>query len=248
MRPVAPPDWVRAADLGHVIVIVNYLTGGHYTLSGQACDLWRALAATGDADTVTLRIDALRIDIVDQMMCRGLLTETPTAHPWLPPPVTSSTASWGTVERDACLLRLPPTARRWRIRGALALLATLTVRGAGRSGRCLARLLTWLRFATRHGQAASVEQALSALNGVRHASRFFPARVACLEESVAAALTLTLAGYQATWCHGVAADPIRLHAWIEVKGKRVGEPASTEMFTPIMRIPSSGDDAARRSI
>lgn len=241
MRSVAPPNWVRAADLGHVIVIVNYLTGGHYTLSGQACDLWRALATTGDADTV-----ALRIDIVDQMMCHGLLTETPTAQPWLPPPVTFSTASWGTIEREACLPRLPPTSRRWRICGMLALLATLAVRGAGRSGSCFARLHVLLRFATRYGQLASGEQALSALNGVRHAGRLFFARVACLEESVAAVLTLTLAGYRATWCHGVAADPIRLHAWIEAEGKRVGEPPSTELFTPLMRIPSSGDGAARR--
>jgi hypothetical protein len=28
--------------------------------------------------------------------------------------------------------------------------------------------------------------------------------------------------------------------------ERVGEPASTELFTPIMRIPSGRDDAARR--
>lgn len=191
MRPVAPPDWVRAADLGSVIVIVNYLTGGHCTLSGQACDLWRALATTGDADTA-----ALAIDIVDQMMCRGLLTEVPTAQPWPPSPVTFSTASWGTVER--------------------------------------------------YGRPAGDEQALFALNGVRYAARLFPARIACLEESVAAMLSLTLAGYRACWCHGVAADPLRLHAWVEADGKRVGEPASTGLFTPIMRVPSGGDDAARR--
>lgn len=87
---------------------------------------------------------------------------------------------------------------------------------------------------------------LSALHVVRHAARFFPARVACLEESVSAMLTLSLAGYRASWCHGVAADPLRLHAWIEADGKRVGEPASTELFTPIMRIPPGRDDAVRR--
>ncbi|MGQ0777106.1 MAG: lasso peptide biosynthesis B2 protein [Pseudonocardiales bacterium] len=80
----------------------------------------------------------------------------------------------------------------------------------------------------------------------RAAASFFPARIACLEESVAAMLALGLAGYRASWCHGVAADPLRLHAWIEAGGKRVGEPASTELFTPIMRIPSGGDEAARR--
>lgn len=59
-------------------------------------------------------------------------------------------------------------------------------------------------------------------------------------------LALALAGYRASWCHGVAADPLRLHAWIEADSKPVGEPASTELFTPIMRIPSRDDEATRR--
>ena len=112
MRPVAPPDGIRAADLGSVIVIVNYLTGGHYTLSGQAGDLWRALATTGDADTA-----ALGIDIVNQLMRCGLLAEVSAAQPGPPLPVTSSTASGGTIERDACLPRLPPPPHRWRTLG-----------------------------------------------------------------------------------------------------------------------------------
>ncbi len=56
MRPVAPPSWICAADAGPVIVIVNYRTGGHCTLSGPARDLWRALAATGDADPAIIGI------------------------------------------------------------------------------------------------------------------------------------------------------------------------------------------------
>lgn len=241
MIPVALPDYVRAADLGPVIVIVNYRTGSHYTLSGQAGDLWRALGATGDVDTA-----ALRIDIVNQLMCCGLLTEAPTAQPWPPSPRVFSTATWGTVERAACLPPLPPTSLKWRIHGTLALLLMLAVRTAGRPDRRFARMLTLLRLATGFGRPASDEQALSALYGVRHAAGFFPARIACLEESVAAMLTLALAGYRASWCHGVTADPLRLHAWIEADGKPVGEPGSTELFTPIMCIPSGGRDAARR--
>lgn len=244
MRPVAPPDWVGTINLGPVIVVVNYVTGGHHTLSEQARDLWRMLATTGNADTATAATPAT--DIVKQLMCRGLLAEVPNARPWPPSPVGVCAPSWGTIEQAACLPRLPPTSRRWRIRGVFALLATLTAREAGRSRSRFVRLLALLRFATRYGRPASSEQALSALQGVRHAARFFPARIACLEESVAAMLALTLAGYQASWCHGVAADPLRLHAWIEAYGKAVGEPASTELFTPIMRIPSGWDNAARR--
>ncbi|MGH3831417.1 MAG: lasso peptide biosynthesis B2 protein [Pseudonocardiaceae bacterium] len=224
-----------------MIVVVNYLAGGHYTLCEQARDLWRALATTGDADTTILAIT-----ILDEMMRRGLLAEVPTARPWPPFPVGVSAPSWGTVERAACLPQLPPTSRRWRMLGTFALLATLTAREAGRSGSRFTRVLALLRFATRHGRPASSEQALSALHGVQHAARLFPARIACLEESAAAMLTLALAGYRASWCHGVAADPLRLHAWIEANGKPVDEPASTELFTPIMRIPPDRDDAVRR--
>ncbi|MGH3907810.1 MAG: lasso peptide biosynthesis B2 protein [Pseudonocardiaceae bacterium] len=221
-----------------MIVIVNYRTGGHCTLSGPAADLWRTLAATGDADPAIIGIPATAI--VNQMIRRNLLTEITTARPWAPCPVTVSAASWGTIERDACLAPLPPTPRKWQVRGAVALLATLTVRETGRPSRRFARMLALLRLTARYGHPASDQQALYALHGVRHAARFLPARIACLEESVATMLTLTTAGYQASWCHGVAADPIRLHAWVEADGERVGEPASTGLFTPIMRIQSAG--------
>jgi hypothetical protein len=37
-----------------------------------------------------------------------------------------------------------------------------------------------------------------------------PARIACLEESVAAMVALALAGRQADWRHGIASDPVRM--------------------------------------
>lgn len=63
-------------------------------------------------------------------------------------------------------------------------------------------------------------------------------RVACLEESVAAALALTLLGRRVRWCHGVITDPIRLHAWIEVEGRPVAEPDSTQRCTALLTIPT----------
>ncbi|WP_240801398.1 lasso peptide biosynthesis B2 protein [Streptomyces sp. A1136] len=42
-----------------------------------------------------------------------------------------------------------------------------------------------------------------------------PARWACLEQSTAGTLLPDAAGRRAEWRHGIAADPVRLHAWIE---------------------------------
>ncbi|MFE7558353.1 lasso peptide biosynthesis B2 protein [Kitasatospora sp. NPDC057500] len=38
-----------------------------------------------------------------------------------------------------------------------------------------------------------------------------------------------------TWCHGIAADPVRLHAWVQTEdGTRVGEPDSTLAYAPLL--------------
>lgn len=58
-------------------------------------------------------------------------------------------------------------------------------------------------------------------------------RWACLEESTAAAVLLAISGRRAEWRHGVATDPIRLHAWIaDPEGQPVEEPADTALYTP----------------
>ncbi len=67
---------------------------------------------------------------------------------------------------------------------------------------------------------------------------FSPVRVACLEESVAATLVLAAFGRGVRWCHGVIADPIRLHAWIEAEGHPVAEPDSTRRCTALLTIPT----------
>ncbi len=73
---------------------------------------------------------------------------------------------------------------------------------------------------------------------MRRFGLFSPMRVACLEESVAAALALALLGRGVRWCHGVIADPIRLHAWIEAEGRPVAEPDSTRRCTALLTIPT----------
>jgi hypothetical protein len=62
--------------------------------------------------------------------------------------------------------------------------------------------------------------------------------VACLEESAAVAVLLAASRHRVTWCHGAAADPVRLHAWVETDdGHRVAEPPSTARFAQLRAIP-----------
>lgn len=93
--------------------------------------------------------------------------------------------------------------------------------------------------ATRPGTAASADEAEAALRAVRWTAQFVPARMACLEESVAASVALALAGRHADWRHGIASDPVRMHAWIEARGRAVGEPAETSCYTPLIRLAAS---------
>jgi hypothetical protein len=55
-------------------------------------------------------------------------------------------------------------------------------------------------------------------------------------------VALSLAGRRADWRHGIASDPVRMHAWIEAGGQPVGEPASTRAYTPLIRLPQPGPE------
>ncbi|WP_432060708.1 lasso peptide biosynthesis B2 protein [Streptomyces sp. S1] len=50
-------------------------------------------------------------------------------------------------------------------------------------------------------------------------------------------LLLAMRRLSVTWCHGVAPDPVRLHAWVQtVDGALVAEPESTRSCTPVLVI------------
>jgi hypothetical protein len=45
---------------------------------------------------------------------------------------------------------------------------------------------------------------------------------------------LAALGKRARWCHGIATDPVRLHAWLAGRnGDPVEEPSSTALYTVI---------------
>ncbi|RKS07190.1 transglutaminase superfamily protein [Nocardiopsis sp. Huas11] len=101
------------------------------------------------------------------------------------------------------------------------------------------RMLRLVEAASRrHHRPADMHEAEKAVHAVRDLGLFSPVHVACLEESVAAVLILAMRGHGACWRHGVVADPIRLHAWIEVEGWPVAEPDSTQRCAALLTIPS----------
>ncbi|WP_138506229.1 lasso peptide biosynthesis B2 protein [Nostoc sp. PA-18-2419] len=72
------------------------------------------------------------------------------------------------------------------------------------------------RFCSRE---IGIDEANIAWAAVRKSSFFFSGRVACLELSLAFVLFALTKRLSATWCVGVAADPFRAHAWVEIDGK-----------------------------
>ena len=92
--------------------------------------------------------------------------------------------------------------------------------------------------ATRVGRAATVAEAKSALRAVRRVARYFPAKVACMLRGIDERGRRS--GFQRRhvgWRHGIASDPVRMHAWTEVDGQPVGEPPSTSRYTPLICLP-----------
>lgn len=156
----------------------------------------------------------------------------------MPPPDGSvvrhdgSVSSWGTLEVPAVLPGAAPVPLRWRLGAVPAVLVTASVGLAGpRRGR-FSRLVRLARVG-RSLRPAQDAQAKHAVRAVRWASLLIPARWACLEQSAAAAVLLAAAGLRAEWRHGIATDPVRLHAWIaDLDGQPVEEPADTNLYTP----------------
>lgn len=147
---------------------------------------------------------------------------------------------WGTAEAAAVIV--PPAAGTswwWRAAATLTIALTLATRQAGPAATAFRRLHALTRIGRRF-PAATTAQTRTAVRAVRYASRWWPARVACLEESVAAALLLAARGRRACWRHGVTTDPIRLHAWLAgPDGRPVEEPPATGRYVPIFERPFS---------
>jgi len=93
-----------------------------------------------------------------------------------------------------------------------------------------------LEFLCRGATPATADQALEARQAVVSVS-LRCAGQACLQRSIAVALLCRFRGAWPTWCTGVRTSPFAAHAWIEVAGRPVGEPATTGHYRPLLVVP-----------
>ncbi|WP_308820158.1 lasso peptide biosynthesis B2 protein [Pseudonocardia alni] len=230
---VRPPE-VRAADLGHTVVLLHEGTGAVRALLGAHREAFLALEAIGTPARGT-EAEALTVSLPDAGFLRPARTGTAPA-PVVVVPATGP--SWGTQEAPGALPEHGPPSLVWAPVAVCALATVLLVRAVGRRTHAFCRLLRLVRIATWMARRPARDtQVVAVLNCVRVIGGVSPVRTACLEETVAAMLALAVTGRRAGWCHGIAADPIRLHAWLSLDGCPVGEPASTLRFTPLIQLP-----------
>ncbi|WP_445402455.1 lasso peptide biosynthesis B2 protein [Streptomyces sp. LE64] len=223
------PGYVRSVDFEHVLVLLDYRTGRVQCLLPAAAELWHEAAATG-------RLDGMEPTLATRLLDAGLLVPTTAPTPWpLPVSAKAPLASWGGTEHTAGTTRpgvaCSPTA-------VAALGTVLGIIRAGTRHTAMHRLTTVIKHAaTAVRRPATPTEAALAVNAVRRAGWYSPTRTACLEESAAAVLLLASRRLSVTWCHGVAPDPVRLHAWIQTEdGAPAAEPPSTLSFTPALTI------------
>ncbi|MEV8553774.1 lasso peptide biosynthesis B2 protein [Streptomyces glaucescens] len=98
----------------------------------------------------------------------------------------------------------------------------------------VARLRVAVLRAVRRGAAlATHRQALRARRDVTGSSTLCAGRY-CLQRSLATALLCRMLGTWPTWCSGVRTPPFSAHARVEAEGRRVGEPADTASYRPLL--------------
>lgn len=231
-RFVTAPTHIRCVDFGHVAVLVDYRTGRVQCLLPAAAARWREAAGTGC-------LDGMPEALAKSLLAVGLLTPTALATPWeVPPPASTSVASWGSAEFPAGAQRPSPVRLPRALSAASALVAVFALGHAGRPATAMHRVSRLIASATAMcRRPATPAQAAACVLAVRRAAWHSPTRVACLEESAAAVLLLAARRLHVTWCHGVAADPVRLHAWIQTAdGSPVAEPPSTRAYVPVLTI------------
>ncbi|MEV2275792.1 lasso peptide biosynthesis B2 protein [Nocardiopsis sp. NPDC049922] len=205
-----------------VVVGLDVSDGSLYLFTGAVATVMDELASA-EGVTDVARNDGRNASAVRWLIDHGWLCEAPAASAWrsmrrgAPQP-----PSWGTRESAAALAPVGLAPLRWYPLSAAALATVLAIRGLGSARTRFARIRKLVLRPPQRGMSDASGSG-NAILAVRGLGRLLPLRVACLEESAASALALRWAGYRVAWRHGVATDPVRLHAWIEVDGQPVGE-------------------------
>ena len=225
------PEYVRAVDYGHVTVLIDYRHGGVRCLLPPGGEHWRRAAVTG-------RSEYLPAPLATRLLEAGLLHPAARPEPW-PAPMRAHAprASWGSVEHSAGIER-PPAPPEPDATLAVNALNAVAKAAAGDPAAAMRRITGLIAsIVSPDRPPAGLEQAHEAVLAVRRAGWYRRARSSCLETSAAAAFLIASRSRSITWCHGVAPDPVRLHAWLQTAdGHTVAEPESTLSFTPVLTL------------
>jgi hypothetical protein len=218
---------------GGDVVVLNTATGEWYALNSTAGELWRAwqagehveygvsIVAGRYPETARSQIRADALTLLDQLRARGLLVpwraeKGPTAACAGTGRQYATVASGGVSTQSSIL---PATV--WNALALCFLLAAAV--GARLPFRVMCALLRGLRRYWCRG-GADAEQARRVVAAVTRAARWYPGRAACLEQTLAAALMAAVLRRRLDCCLGVATDPYRFHAWVELDGRPVPGP------------------------
>lgn len=229
-----PPSFSPAPHLRLVLfpatcVVLNVEKGAVLLLSGEAGQVITHLRSVEGAAPSRSLCPAQKQTLV-ALMDAGVLIQGESSHAWdrVRQGVPAS-PSWGTQDSPAALPPIPRAPLRWYVLGFLALLVVL---GGGLRSRQSAFVRTRRLVQRTKAGTADHATAVRAADAVRRMGRLLPLRVACWEEAAATTLVLRWAGHRAAFRHGVATDPVRLHAWIEVGGRPVAESEDITDYTP----------------
>jgi hypothetical protein len=226
---LAIPDHVHATTTPRGGgVLLDRRSGRCYAMNGTAHELWREWHRTGDFDTALATMadrdaayasSGFRTDsraLADTLLARGLLTteDKTKIHTDTPVPPADTVAPGF---RFAAVLAVPIT----------LLLVRLPF-------RVTTRVLSWSRTHwCRRG--ATTRQALAAALATESAARYHPGRIACLELSLGAVVTMAVGRRHLSLVIGVADDPCRFHAWVAAEDGPVHYPSNDDLseFRPI---------------
>jgi Transglutaminase-like superfamily len=225
------PEYVRAVDYGHVTVLIDYRYGGVRCLLPPAGEYWIRTAQTGHSEHLPPKL-------ASSLLEAGLLHPSTEPAPWHEPLTANAPrTSWGSIEHAAGIERPPAVPEPAATLATNALNAVATAMAGDKSAamRRVIGLVTSMIASDR--VQATPAQAREAVLAVRRAAWYRRARTSCLETSAAAAILIASRRLSITWCHGVAPDPVRLHAWLQTPdGQPVAEPESTLSFTPVLTL------------
>lgn len=226
----SPAPQLRLVLFPVTCVVLNVEKGTVLLLSEEARQVITYLHNTEGAPPPCHLLSLAQKQTLRALMDAGVLVQGGRPRTWdRVKQGAPASPSWGTQDSPAALSPIPRAPLRWYALGFLALLIVLST---GLRNRQSAFVHT--RHLVRHTKAGTIDHAtaMRATHAVRRIGRLLPLRVACWEEATATTLALRWVGHSVTFRHGVATDPVRLHAWIEVDGRPVAESDDITDYTP----------------